>query len=171
MSDTPPFKNYSLPGDLADPKRVNRRAISMASAYSRFINPHGLESPFYGPWGDILSSLIHDSEETLSVVPQLTIYRLRRERRLSDSFSISSKASKSERDTDQGIPDFSIVASEWMYRDGRPTSQLPVDWSLLQISLTDIRGIAELKAVPSRNLKKESLFISSVTHRLKHAKF
>ncbi|PPQ93460.1 hypothetical protein CVT25_008564 [Psilocybe cyanescens] len=170
MANSPDFKDYTLPGDIEDPRHATRRAVSMATAYSRFINPRGLESPFYGPWNNILCSLIDDADEALSVFPQLMIYRLRRERRPSDAYSTSSKASKAEGNTDQAIPDFCIVSVVCTHREGQQIPPLPTSWSLLQIPRTDIRAIVELKQAPSRNLKTESRFVISLDSQLLLAK-
>ncbi|KDR71645.1 hypothetical protein GALMADRAFT_281859 [Galerina marginata CBS 339.88] len=112
MSASVVYRNYRPPGDRSNKPRRLCRAIGLANAFSRQYNPRRIETPFYGPWGDLFCSIVQ-GQTNLLVFPQLNLYRFRDNAVPLNFNSSVATQSAPKGNTDEVLPDFGFVATFW----------------------------------------------------------
>lgn len=126
---------------------------SLAFAYSSWANPRRLEDPLYVFWGLVMHHLVHDFGSEVLVAPQSKIYKDPKGRARPDTSTMTTTG------TNKGsvAPDFSLLGviladrttKELLRHVDYPSSI--TDWLTLQVVLTELYGLFEIKSMPSRH--------------------
>ncbi|KAI0048872.1 hypothetical protein FA95DRAFT_1677947 [Auriscalpium vulgare] len=164
--------NFVLPGRIAYPARRTKSLTLSAFAYSRTYNLRNLESYWYGPVSETLTSLVHDLRHA-AVIAQPTVWyhdshtRPRAGRADAENSTQSQNGEGDENAGDESFaftisfvaptvtPDFVIYYLRSRYRD---PANLPVDPALRQFKdIKMVRAAAPVVIEVKRHCKRAPL--------------